>query len=372
MGHSFSVDYSNIFMADWEKEALTKCIYLPLFFVRFIDDMFMIWTHGKELFDSFFQILNTHLPGIKLTYVYDTESIDFLDVTVYKGKRFRECGYLDTKVYFKPTDTHQLLHAKSFHPKHVFSSVIKSQVIRYNRICNNTHDFDSACSTLFSEIRKRGYSIRKLRRIKSEVASNRLDYKPTPTGSCLPCNSPRCQKCKFILRCSNVIIHDHNYNLKHNFDCNSKNIVYVIRCLKCNVNYIGQTGNMLRRRLQDHLGDIRHSRNTSVANHFNSKHHNIPNDLRIAAIESVPQPRFRLLREAKLIDYFDTMAPKGLNNRNDVIKNSMIVMKLPYSHTSNLFAKNVKEIVNESRITDKRIITAFKRQKNLSQELCKL
>ena len=50
----------------------------------------------------------------------------------------------------------------------------------------------------------------------------------------------------------------------------------------------------------------------------------------------------------------------------------MIVMKLPYSHTSNLFAKNVKEIVNESRITDKRIITAFKRQKNLSQELCKL
>jgi len=25
---------------------------------------------------------------------------------------------LKTRVYFKPTDTHQLLHATSFHPKH--------------------------------------------------------------------------------------------------------------------------------------------------------------------------------------------------------------------------------------------------------------
>ena len=64
----------------------------------------------------------------------------FLDTVVYKGKRFKETGTFDTKVYFKPTDTLELLHNKSHHPNHTFKGLIKSQILRYVRICNNKQD----------------------------------------------------------------------------------------------------------------------------------------------------------------------------------------------------------------------------------------
>ena len=220
-------------MAKWEREALSKCTILPLFFARFIDDMFILWLHGKEKFLSFFEILNTHLPGIKLTYVYSETSIDFLDITIYKGTRFKECSILDTKVFFKPTDTHQLLHTKSFHPRHVFTSVIKSQVLRFSRICNNRTDFDDACSVLFRSIRTRGYSIRSLRRIKSEISEARHDNRTLGlSGNFGPCLSKRCMKCKYAWTCNDVNINGHSYSLKHKLDCNSTGFIYVIKCFK--------------------------------------------------------------------------------------------------------------------------------------------
>ena len=59
---------------------------------------------------------------------------------VYKGNRFKDTGTFDTKVYFKPTDTLELLHKKSHHPNHTFKGLIKSQILRYVRICNNKQD----------------------------------------------------------------------------------------------------------------------------------------------------------------------------------------------------------------------------------------
>ena len=53
-------------------------------------------------------------------------SVSFLNVTIFKGKQFLEKGRLDTKVFFKPTDTHELLHKKSYHPPHTFKGIIKS------------------------------------------------------------------------------------------------------------------------------------------------------------------------------------------------------------------------------------------------------
>ena len=133
MGHSYSVPYSNIYMADWEKGALLKCIILPILFKRFIDDIILFWSHGFAKFLSFFNTLDSHDPNIKLTYTYQLNSIDFLDITIYKGLQFQVSGILDTRVYFKPTDSHELLHTSSFHPKHIFSGIVKSQIIRFHR-----------------------------------------------------------------------------------------------------------------------------------------------------------------------------------------------------------------------------------------------
>ncbi|PJE77741.1 hypothetical protein CI610_03331 [invertebrate metagenome] len=84
MGKKFAPSYANIFMADFEKEALAKCTKQPLVYVRFLDDIFIIWTHSRSDFDDFFDTLNNHHPCIKLKATISNDSIDFLD-RLFKG-----------------------------------------------------------------------------------------------------------------------------------------------------------------------------------------------------------------------------------------------------------------------------------------------
>lgn len=62
---------------------------------------------------------------------------------------------ISTKVYFKPTDCHALLHKSSYHPKHTFKGIIKSQIIRFYRISSKESDLQDSISVLFRSLRKR-------------------------------------------------------------------------------------------------------------------------------------------------------------------------------------------------------------------------
>ena len=39
----------------------------PILWARFRDDVYIPWTHGPELLETFLKWLNTRLPGIKFT-----------------------------------------------------------------------------------------------------------------------------------------------------------------------------------------------------------------------------------------------------------------------------------------------------------------
>ena len=106
MGKQFAPSYANIFMANWETEALNKSYLKPSLYLRYLDDIFILWDHGLEQFHTFFEILNTHNPAVKLTSRIEKQSIDYLDVTIFKGPSLIKNKTLDTKVFFKPTDTH--------------------------------------------------------------------------------------------------------------------------------------------------------------------------------------------------------------------------------------------------------------------------
>ena len=45
-------------------------------------------------------------------------------------------GVLVTDLYKKPTDANRYLHYNSFHPRHMFRSIVFSQALRYRRIIN--------------------------------------------------------------------------------------------------------------------------------------------------------------------------------------------------------------------------------------------
>ena len=51
MNTSTAPNYTNIFIDRYETKALRNYHLKPMFWFRFIDDIFMIWTHGQEQLD---------------------------------------------------------------------------------------------------------------------------------------------------------------------------------------------------------------------------------------------------------------------------------------------------------------------------------
>lgn len=189
MGKKFAPSYANIFMAAWEESALSSFDLKPFAFYRFLDDIWGVWTHSRDSFSDFVAHLNQHQSSITIKHSIDPVEINFLDVVSYKGPKFEETGKLDFKVYFKETDTHSLLHKYSHHPKHTFKGIIKSQLLRFHRICSEKHNFHIATKILFTALRKRGYSRSFLRGIQKSFLKPKetSGTEDTPRNKIIPC-----------------------------------------------------------------------------------------------------------------------------------------------------------------------------------------
>ena len=385
MGKKFAPHYANIFMAKWEQEALAKCPKKPLVYFRFLDDIFIIWTHSRSDFDEFFKILNEHQSSIKLKSEINDTSVDFLDVTLFKGKHFRTRNTLDTKVFVKPTDTHQLLHKKSFHPRHTFSGILKSQFLRFNRICNNQEDFDEACNRLIRVLQKRNYSKRFLRRIKSNTLKeikDQLETGPRAKGKTSTCPIQKCGTCHYLDPISEFENKNNNnkFTIRQHLNCGSENVIYLIRCKKCNMQYVGQTGQTLRKRFANHKVSINKNKPNPVARHFNQEGHNLQ-DCCITPIEQLSvrkdknDNKFALIkREIYWINILGTASPHGINRITDTCSGDIMALVVPYSQTAAETSRIVKRYFKQMQteipeLQKAKLITAFKRNKNLSDNL---
>jgi len=86
---------------DLENRFLQTQRILPLIWRRYIDDIFMIWTHGRDSLETFLRELNTFHHSIKFTFdISNTEAV-FLDVTVHKGERFKATPILDCRTHLR-------------------------------------------------------------------------------------------------------------------------------------------------------------------------------------------------------------------------------------------------------------------------------
>ena len=54
-----------------------------------------------------------------------------------------------------------------------------------------------------------------------------------------------------------------------NVNCQSENLIYLITCNACEIQYVGQTKNCILTRFQGHYQDIKTNDDTAVARHFN-------------------------------------------------------------------------------------------------------
>lgn len=174
MGKKFAPNCADLYLEEFDDKAMHDFRIHPLFFFRFLDDTFFLWPGTIADLKEFEAFLNTLIPDIKITLNYSHTEINFLDTTVFKHTHLQTTT-LQTKVYFKDTDTHQLLHTSSFHPKHTFQGVLTSQILRFKRLSSFKTDFDATCLTLFNSLRLRGYNRRMLRKTKHDIWHNNND-----------------------------------------------------------------------------------------------------------------------------------------------------------------------------------------------------
>ena len=135
------------------------------------------------------------------------------------------------------------------------------------------------------------------------------------------CKRPNsCKYCPLLDK-SNFIVNRFNnmkYHCKQNVCCQSSNLIYVLTCNVCQIQYVGQTKRKIMNRIWDHLNDIKRERDTTVARHFNN-HGNQP-DLKFNILEFIKchpdSERSKSLRdkcEKAWMSRLNSWIPKGLN-----------------------------------------------------------
>ena len=371
MGKKFAPAYANIFMAEWETSALASCRKTPLHYFRYLDDIWGVWPYSEEDFEAFLNILNKHNQSIKIKSTTSLTTVDFLDTTTYKGEDFEKTNRLDIKVFFKDTDTHALLYKSSHHPKHTYAGLLKSQLLRFHRICTHKKDFMTATKTLFKALAPRGYS-RSFRRL---ALKNFLHTKPILVSTILPfvtTYSP--SAVKLVKRIKEHFNHtfsnseylkDHriiaayrkNKNLqdylvnakvkplvepktrgqgdfyKHKTwirsksnnnvfknmtwaNPHTKNCIYLITCSQCGIQYVGETGNTMLQRFTQHRYNILRQKETHTPLVAHFLLHGWPS-LQATVIQSNPRwtTTQRVQAERVWISKLNTVYPRGLNQR---------------------------------------------------------
>ena len=152
MGKKIAPCFANLFMASIEQTFIENSPQTPLYYVRFIDDIFMIWIHGSEKLEQFTARANSNHPSMNFTTEISSRSIPFLDVLV--GVTMTG---IKTSLYRKPTDRPTYLMYCSFHPHHIKSSIVFSQLLRLKLICSHISDYENQVKIITRSLSSRGY-----------------------------------------------------------------------------------------------------------------------------------------------------------------------------------------------------------------------
>ena len=130
----------------------------------------------------------------------------------------------------------------------------------------------------------------------------------------------RCSHCKNIIKTDVFTSSSTQASFKMRFStgCMSQNVIYLIECKHCNMQYIGQTNQQVSRCMNSHRFDINtydgQGYATNVALQFNSDSHSV-DDFRFVPIDVVNNEMDRLNKETYWIHKLDTLYSKGMNSK---------------------------------------------------------
>ena len=136
-------------------------------------------------------------------------------------------------------------------------------------------------------------------------------------------NSNRCQICTFLCvgRTVRSKTNGKEFRINYNLNCNSKNVVYLITCKVCGIQYVGSTTTTFRSRFNNHRSRINAHLKLSSENkrnddflyqHFHSSGHLGLSHLTIQLIDRAMVERELQKKEGQWMYRLGMLRPQGL------------------------------------------------------------
>ena len=141
-------------------------------------------------------------------------------------------------------------------------------------------------------------AFRRCPNLRDLLVSAKLPSNSTNPNPQLPCGSFRCGKncatCPYIsdgLTSYTFFSTGETRTIKSNLTCDTKSLIYLIQCNRCNLQYIGETKRRLKDRFNEHRRTIDNpntkSKPTTAAEHFLSSPNHTANNMQLIPIEKM-------------------------------------------------------------------------------------
>ena len=185
MGSPLSPDAANLFMAlvedllgAWQHDGDSLAAHLPTaaclkLFRRLIDDYTVVLAgvNGRHV-RTFLNEIDRRLAqvGLKVTWVVQSQSMDTLDLHVYRPPDMHSTGKLAFRTHAKLGNRYQYLHAASMHNPHVFPAMVRAELYRHAVNCS-THTWFWHMAQLFrARLEQRGHGTATIAAVFAEVS----------------------------------------------------------------------------------------------------------------------------------------------------------------------------------------------------------
>lgn len=161
MGFNAAVHCANIYLDSLDWKFAPFC----LFYGRYIDDIFMVFRGSEIQLEELFESMNCFIKDIHLNFSYSRNSVDFLDLTIFKN-----AGKIAFTTFQKSMNIYQYLPPFSVHSPACISGFVKGEVIRYVRTNTLLSDRLFLIELFRNRLLARGYSRKFLNRVFNSVS----------------------------------------------------------------------------------------------------------------------------------------------------------------------------------------------------------
>ena len=94
----------------------------------------------------------------------------FLDFVAFKGPRWKETGFLDTKLYVKEGNPLAYIPINSCHPPWCWKGWVKAEILRRLILDSSEQQFHDDVTVFLKRLIQRGYGGKALRKVASTVS----------------------------------------------------------------------------------------------------------------------------------------------------------------------------------------------------------